>query len=342
MADKGKLKFAVFGTGFWSNFQIPAWYEVGGIELVAAYNRTLSRAEKIAGKFGIPRVYDDPEALLKNEQIDFIDIITEIDGHAPLVKMATRYGLPVICQKPMAPDLATAEEMVQTCQKAGVPLYIHENWRWQTPIRALAETLRSGAIGLPFRARIEMVSGFPVFKNQPLLRTLDHFIVTDLGSHTLDTARFLFGEANSLYCQTRKIHRDIRGEDVATVLLEMGGQTTVTIHMAYAENYLEREHFPQTFIFIEGEKGSIELAPDYWLKLTTNEGTFARRVPPPRYTWADPAYDVVHSSIVPCNADILTGLRGGSCETTGEDNLKTVRLVFSAYESANAGQAIRF
>ena len=44
------LRFAVMGTGFWANFQIPAWFEVGGVELVALYNRTRSRAEAMAAK----------------------------------------------------------------------------------------------------------------------------------------------------------------------------------------------------------------------------------------------------------------------------------------------------
>lgn len=337
------LRFAVFGTGFWSQFQIAAWNEVGGVNLVAAYNRTLSKAHKIAERFHIPRVYDDPEQLLRQEELDFMDVITEIEAHAPLVRLAAQYKIPVICQKPMAPDLATAESMVAACQAAGIPFFVHENWRWQTPIRALKKLLDEEPIGRVFRARIEMISGFPVFRNQPLLRTLEHFIITDLGSHLLDTARFLFGEANSLYCQTRKIHADIAGEDVATLMLEMGGQTTVTIHMAYAENYLEREIFPQTLLFLEGEKGSIELAPDYWLRLTTARGTFSQRHPPPRYAWADPAYDVVQASIVPCNADLLAGLRGEKqAETTGEDNLKTMRLVFAAYESASRNQVILF
>ncbi len=233
--------------------------------------------------------------------------------------------------------------MVGACQKAGVPLFIHENWRWQTPIRALKQVLDEGSIGAPFRARLNMISGFPVFANQPFLKTLKHFILTDLGSHILDTARFLFGEADCLYCQTRQVHTDIAGEDVATVMLEMGGKTSVTCYLAYAENYLEHDHFPQTYIFIEGTKGSLQLGPDYWLRVTTKEGTLARRVPPPRYAWADPAYDVVHASIVPCNADILKALKGeGRAETTGEDNLKTVRLVFGAYDSAEKKQAIHF
>jgi predicted dehydrogenase len=336
-------RIAIFGTGFWSHYQISGWLEVGGVEIVAAYNRTLAKAQAVASKFNIPRVYGDPEDLLAHESIDVMDIIAEVPAHAPLVNLATRHKIPVICQKPMAPDLATAEQMVAVCRAAGVPFFIHENWRWQTPIRALKAVLDSRTIGAPFRARMDMLSGFPVFANQPFLKTLDHFILTDLGSHLLDTARFLFGEATSLYCQSQKIHPDIAGEDAATLILHMGDRITVTVNMAYAENYLEHDCFPQTFIFIEGEKGSIELGSNYWLRVTTQQGTHSRRVPPPRYAWADPAYDVVQSSIVPCNADLLRALKGeGNAETTGEDNLETVRLVFSAYDSAVANQVITF
>jgi D-apiose dehydrogenase len=340
-----ELNFAVMGTGFWSLYQIPAWLEVGGARPVAAYNRTLAKAEQVARRFGIPRVYADPEELLRSEheQLDFVDIITAVETHAPLVKLAAQYHLPVICQKPMATSLVEAEGMLAACQAAGTPLYIHENWRWQTPVRALKAVLDQGLIGAPFRARIEMISGFPVFSNQPFLAELEQFLLTDLGSHILDVARFLFGEASSLYCQTRRVHRDIRGEDVATVMMRMGAGTSVTCSMAYAGNALEREAFPQTFFFIEGERGSLELGPDYWLRTTTSAGTLLRRVPPPRYAWADPAYAVVHASIAPCNANLLAALKGEApAETTGEDNLKTVRLVFASYDSANRDQVIHF
>ena len=46
-------------------------------------------------------------------------------------RMAAERGLPVICQKPMTPTLAEAEAMLADCRAAGVPLFIHENWRWQ-------------------------------------------------------------------------------------------------------------------------------------------------------------------------------------------------------------------
>jgi predicted dehydrogenase len=336
------LRFAIFGTGFWSQFQLAAWQELEGVECVALYNRTRGKAEPLAERFGVPAVYDDPQALLASEQLDFVDVITDVDTHSTFVTLAAERKLPVICQKPMGPSLAIAEQMVATCRSAGVPFFVHENFRWQTPIRRLREVLDQGTIGTPFRARIDLISGFPVFANQPFLRELEQFILTDIGTHILDIARFLFGEAQSLYCQTHRIHADINGEDVATVMLKMGGQTTVVCEMAYVENALERDCFPQTLVFVEGERGSVELSPDYWVRVTTDEGTHARRYPPPRYPWADPAYEAIHASIVPCNANLLRALRGeGEAETTGTDNLRTLRLVFGAYESAARNSAIQ-
>lgn len=336
-----RLRFAVFGAGFWSHYQLAGWKELKGVECVAIYNRTRNKAEALAAKFGVPSVYDDPEELLRREKPDFIDVISDVETHSKFVHLATKHRVPVICQKPMAPSLAEAERMVKACRQARVPFFIHENWRWQTPIRQLKKILNERKIGTPFRARIDMISGFPVFRNQPFLKELEQFIITDLGSHILDAARFLFGEAENLYCQTRRVHRDIKGEDVATIMMRMGQGTTVTVNMAYAGNYVEREAFPQTFFFIEGEKGSLELAPDYRIYVTTKQGTRVGRYPPPRYDWANPAYDVVHASILACNADLLRALQGrGDAGTTAEDNLKTVRLVFAAYDSAKSGRAI--
>jgi predicted dehydrogenase len=339
------LRFAIFGTGFWSRFQLAAWQALDGVECVALYNRTVSKAEALAHEFGIPTVYGNPEELLDKEKLDFIDIITDVDTHSKFVHMAAERGLPVICQKPMAPTLDEAAQMVAVCRDAGVPFFIHENWRWQTPIRHFHQLLHDGRIGTPFRARIHYASSFPVFANQPFLRELDQFILTDIGSHILDVARFLFGEANSLYCQTHHVFRDlkgepVKGEDVATVMMATNRGLTVICEMSYASR-TEIERFPETYIYVEGSEGFLELGPDYWLRLTTAAGTFSQRVPPPLYTWADPAYALIHASILPCNANLLQALRGeGEAETTGEDNLKTMGLVFGSYESAEKDAVI--
>jgi predicted dehydrogenase len=243
----------------------------------------------------------------------------------------------------MAMNRAEAEAMVETCRQAGVPYLIHENWRWQTPIRELKKVLDSGAIGTPFRARISCVTGYPVFINEPGLKEWPEYIIFDMGSHLLDVARFLFGEAESLYCQTARIHADIKGEDVATMMLRMGGKTTVTVELGYAENYLERDSHVGTATFVEADQGSAELTYDWWLRVTTKSGTHSRRLITPHFTWALPDYEVCQASIVPCNANLLQALRGeGPAETSGEDNLKTMKLVFAAYDSARSGETLHF
>jgi predicted dehydrogenase len=331
----------MFGTGFWAHFQLAAWQELKGVECVAIYNRTRSRGERFARQFHVPAYYDDPEELLRREKPDFVDIVTYPFTLSHFVKMVASHKIPVISQKPMAPSVAIAEENIRACREAGVPYFIHENWRWQTQLRELKNTLDSGIVGTPFRARISMVSAFPVYMNEPQLKNLEEFILTDTGTHILDIARFYFGEAQSVYCQVQQVHPDVKGEDVATVMMMMGGRTTVTIELGFPENYVEHEYFPQTMVFVEGNKGTAEVAKDYWLRVTTERGTHARRYPPAWYPWVDPGYHVIHSSIVPTNANLLQALRGeAAAETTGEDNVKTLRLVFAAYQSARSGNAV--
>lgn len=240
----------------------------------------------------------------------------------------------------MASSLAQAQSMVEACQKARVKLFVHENFRWQAPIRALKQAIDSGVIGTPFKARVSFCSGFLVFDNQPFLATLDHFILTDIGSHVLDVCRYLFGEAKSLYCLTQRVNPKIKGEDVANVLLEMRSGLHCFAEMSYA-SILEKEAFPQTLVLVEGEKGSLYLSNDFVLKTVTRQGLIEQKeIKPALYPWLDPQYAVVHSSIVDCNADLLRGLQGNFCETTGNDNLKTVTLVWKSYESAETGLKI--
>jgi predicted dehydrogenase len=245
-----ELTFAIFGAGFWSRFQLAACQELPGGRCVAICNRTRSKAERLAGEFGIGAVYEDPSELLAKERIDFIDIITDVGSHAPLTRLAAERRLSVICQKPLAPALHTAREMADTCKRAGVQLLVHENWRWQTPIRALKMVLESGVLGRVFRARVQYANSFPVFDNQPFLKTLEQFILTDIGTHILDTARFLFGEPRTLYCRTTRVRPDIRGEDIATVMMDMN-DASVTCAMSYASR-VEHDRFPETSLSSRG------------------------------------------------------------------------------------------
>jgi len=318
------------------------WNEVGGVRCAAICDPTISKAENLARKFNVPSVYCDAEKLLDSHRLDFVDIITDASSHGRLVRMAAERGIRVICQKPMATSLAEAEQMVARCREKRVPFYIHENWRWQKQIRQLKEVIDSGEIGSPFRAHVFLVSGYPVFSHEPGLKELENYILADMGVHLLDVCRFLFGEADHIYCHTHQVQKGIKGEDAATVMMRIGSRITVTCSMGFPGHFLEHDVFTQTLILVEGDTGSAQLDRDYWLRVTTRSGTRASRHAPVWLPWMHPQYLASHASIVPCNANLLRAIRGeGEAETVASDNLKTMRLTFAAYESARSGAAIQ-
>jgi D-apiose dehydrogenase len=333
-------KFAVIGAGYWATYQLAAWSEVEGARCVAICDTDRAKAESLATGRDSIAVYGDADEMMTNESLDFVDIITSPGTHREVVELAASHRLDVICQKPLAETLADAEHMVRTCDDAKIRLLVHENFRWQTPLREVSRILNEGTIGEVFRARVHFCSSFPVFVNQPFLAELDQFMLADVGTHILDVARFLFGDAKSLYGTTQRVNPAIRGEDVATVLLNMHSGATVIAEMSYASRTKD-EQFPQTYLVIEGAKGSVELDKDYWVHVTTRAGTTSDQFPPHIYDWAERTHDLIHSSIVACNRNLLAGLTGcGVAETTGDDNLKTLQLVYGSYQSASDDRVV--
>lgn len=334
------LRFAIFGTGFWSQFQLGAWQELEGVECVALYNRTKSKAEKLAGMFGIQRVYDDAEELLKNEKLDFIDIITDVDTHEKFTLLGAKYGVDVVCQKPLAPSFEAAKRMLDATKNAGIRFYVHENYRWQPQIRRLKEIIDSGVIGTPFRCNSLWNTAFPLFETQPFLATLEQFALTDQGSHQFDVIRYLFGEAATIYTQIQTVNPIIKGEDVATSMLRMKNGMVCVQQISFSSP-LEKEVFPQILLVVEGNKGSVRLDADYNFAITVGNETRYEKMEMQKYSWQTERLEPEPPSIVAINKNILDDmLKTGKAENTAADNFKTVKLVWAAYKSANTGQVV--
>ena len=318
-----------------------AWKEIEGVECVALYNRTKSKAEELAKRFEVPRIYDDADELMKNEAIDFIDIITDVDTHEKFTLLGAAYGVDVICQKPLAPSLESAKRMMETTKKAGVRFYVHENYRWQPQFRRVKEILDSGVIGQPFRCETAFLTAFPLFETQPFLAELEEFALTDQGSHQFDVLRYLFGEAETIYCEKQTVNTTIKGEDVTTSVLKMKNGV-VCIQKISFSSPLEKEIFPQTTLLIEGDKGSIRLDGEFEISITSPGGTTKEIVPMRVYHWQTDRLKPEPPSIVDINQNILNDMLGkGRAENTADDNFETVRLVWAAYQSAKTGNVIR-
>jgi len=230
--------------------------------------------------------------------------------------------------------------MVAAADQAGISLMIHENFRWQTPILAVKAVLDSGSIGTPFWGRVSFRSGFDVFSGQPYLAKGKRFIIEDLGIHSLDIARYLFGDANRMTARTRRINPAIAGEDVATMLLDHDNGITSIVDVSYATK-LPEEPFPETFVEIDGSEGTLRLGKDYKLTVHGPQGTSERVVAPALLPWASRPWHNIQESVALIQKHWIERLVAGQePDTSGRDNLKTFALVEAAYLSAERGETV--
>ncbi|MGI9433518.1 MAG: Gfo/Idh/MocA family protein, partial [Geminicoccaceae bacterium] len=131
----GALRCGVIGCGFFAANHLHAWQGIEDVDLAAVCDLDGEKAAAAARTFGATASYSDAEAMLHSAQLDFVDIVTTMPTHRPLVELAASYGLPMIVQKPFAPTIADCKVMVDAAAAAAVPLMVHENFRFQTPIR---------------------------------------------------------------------------------------------------------------------------------------------------------------------------------------------------------------
>jgi len=334
------LRGAVIGCGFFAINHLHGWRGAEGAEIVAICDRSPERL-KIAGEqFGIPARYADAAEMLKRETLDFVDIATTAPTHRALAELAAAHGVAVICQKPLAPTLGDAKAIVAACANAKVPLMVHENFRWQSPIQKVKAILDAGGIGDVFWGRVSFRSAYDVFSGQPYLAEGERFIVEDLGIHALDVARFLFGDALNVSARIKRVNPGIKGEDVATVLLDHGNGVASIVDCSYATRN-EEELFPQTMLEIDGSLGTLRLGANYQLTVTAQGKTAKSDVSPPLLSWASRPWHNIQESVALIEQHWVDCLRDGrEPQTSGRDNLKTFALVEAVYQSSATGRTI--
>ena len=130
------LRIGLIVAGMVSRHHLIAWAELSDqARVVAVADPSTANAARRADEFAIPKTFADAEAMLAATELDAIDIAAPREIHAPLVRLAAAKRLPVLCQKPLAPNLQEATELAAEVDGV-IRLMVHENWR-----------LRAGRIG---------------------------------------------------------------------------------------------------------------------------------------------------------------------------------------------------
>ena len=317
-----------------------AWAAIEGAEIVAVCDLDIEKAKAMAAKFAIARVYDDPQALLRDEVIDFVDVVTTVQSHVPLVTMAVACAKTVICQKPFAENLSDAQKMVAAADHAGANLIVHENFRWQQPFLTMKSLVDEGAIGTPHFAHFSFRHGYDNYVNQPYLAEIDRFAIMDVGLHLFDIARHFMGEASSLSCTTQSLNPVVKGEDSFTALMSMTTGGTCICDCSFFSKF-SPEPFPNTAAVIEGDKGTLQLDRYNQLTVHTATGAVTQNTDTDIPSWGAPPWHCVQDSVMNFQRHAIEVMNGNAApQPSGKDNLRTMTLALAAYDAAEQAKTV--
>jgi predicted dehydrogenase len=253
------IRWGLVGAGDIAGKRVaPALASTEHSELVAVSRRQADRAEGFARRFGARRWYATWEELLRDSEIDAVYVATPVHLHAAVSVAAAEAGKHVLCEKPMALDLAECDRMIGAAEANGVKLGIAYYRHLYPIIGRVKELLASGAIGVPIVAQINAFEHFDPAPDHPRAWLLDPERagggpMFDFGSHRIEVLLNLLGPLASVESTLTRVRLAREVEDTGSAILrfEAGPLATLTVTHAAAE--------PQDTLHIFGSDGSIHL-----------------------------------------------------------------------------------
>jgi predicted dehydrogenase len=206
MALKEELAVGIAGTGFIGAVHARSARLAGG-RLVGVAASSPQRAAEAADGLGAERAFDSAQDLVEAEGIDVVHICTPNNLHLPLAEAALRAGKHVVCEKPLATDVAGAQRLVDASRAARTQDAVPFVYRYYPTVREARERVRSGKTGAlrllhgtylqdwlleeeDDNWRIDEVAGGP------------SRAFADIGSHWCDLAEFISGHRITRLCAT--------------------------------------------------------------------------------------------------------------------------------------------
>lgn len=217
------LSVGCIGAGYFAAFHYDAWSRMNGARAVASVDQNVDKAKST----GL-QAYSSIDDMLDEVKPDIIDIITPPPTHLDAIRTALAHGpRAIICQKPFCVDVRQAREATELAEAAGVPLVIHENFRFQPWYRAIKSAIDAGRIGalhqMSFRMRPGDGQGPDAYLNrQPYFQKMPRFLIHETGVHWIDTFLFLAGPPKRVFADLRQMNPVIAGEDAGTLVFDHG------------------------------------------------------------------------------------------------------------------------
>lgn len=207
---KKKLRIGLIGTGFMGRTHSNGYNRVANFfpalqyqpQLQAVCSRNAEKVQAFATQWGYASVETDWKKMIARQDIDAIDICTPNDTHAEIAIAAAAAGKMILCEKPLARNLAEAQQMLEAVEKAGVPNTVWYNYRRLPAVTLAKQIVASGKLGKIFHYRANFLQDWTINAAVPQggagtwrldLEAAGSGVTGDLLAHCIDTAMWLNG-----------------------------------------------------------------------------------------------------------------------------------------------------
>jgi len=143
-----------------------------------------------AADMGIENVYDDPEKIFSDPDIDAVFICSSTNTHAEFIMRAAKAGKHIFCEKPIDTDLNIIKKALAAVEEAGVKLQVGFVRRFDHNHKAVHDTVASGRLGAPNIVKVTSLD--PDHQSMDYIK-VSGGIFMDMTIHDFDMVRYLSG-----------------------------------------------------------------------------------------------------------------------------------------------------
>jgi len=142
-----KARIGIIGAKFAGGFHMDVWKTIPGAEVIAVADLVEEARLDFQKKYNLPKAYGDGTELIKDPDIDVVDICVPNFLHAPIAIAAMQGGKSVICEKPFATTMEDAHKVMETQVKTGMRFFYAEDWIFAPALQRMETIIRNGGIG---------------------------------------------------------------------------------------------------------------------------------------------------------------------------------------------------
>ncbi len=241
--NMSRVRWGLIGCGDISRKRVaPGLRDSSICELVAVSRAKAELAESFAREFGARRWYADWREMLADTEIDAIYVATPVHLHAEQTIAAAEAGKHVLCEKPMALNVADCDRMIAACSANNVKLGVAYYRHFYPVVRRVKGLLDSGELGVPVVVQVNAFEWFDPSESDPRSWLLRRELsgggpMFDFGCHRIEVLLDLLGSVSEVKSTLANALFEREVEDVATAVFrfERGGCGVLTVTHAARE-----------------------------------------------------------------------------------------------------------